>query len=107
MAGPVFEIERSACAPTLVTFVALFAGFGSAVLELTLATFVTLPLKAGEVEKVDVIVADCPAASVPRAQGNGVVQAPEFDTKVRFAGVGSDTVVAVALEGPLFVTTIV
>ena len=35
------------------------------------------------------------------------VQAPAFETKVRFAGVGSLTMTFVAVEGPLFVTTVV
>src|SRR5262245_2673399 len=48
-----------------------------------------------------------PAVTVPRLQGNAVVQSPVFETKVRPAGVGSVTVTAAAFEGPLFVTTMV
>src|SRR5262245_45776828 len=40
-------------------------------------------------------------------QGNGVVQSPVFETKVRPVGVGSVTLTAAAFEGPLLVTTMV
>ena len=51
------------------------------------------------------IVRDAPTGTVPSAQGNGVAQAPAFETNVRFGGVGSATTTAAASEGPLFVTT--
>ena len=100
--------ERSACAPTLVVLLALsLVLFGSAVVVDTVAVFVTLPLKLGDVLYVEVIVAVCPAVIAPRLQGYGFVQAPVLETNVRFAGVGSETLTAVAVDGPLFVTTTV
>src|SRR5205085_6356862 len=107
-AGPVLLIERSDCAPTfVVALAALFVLFGSFSFADTVVVFVTLPLKFGDVLYVDVIVAVCPFVSVPRLHGYALVQAPLLETKVRFAGVGSDTVTPVAVDGPLFVTAIV
>jgi hypothetical protein len=54
-----------------------------------------------------VIVRTWPGVIVPRLQGNGVEQAPEFDTNVVCAGVASVTVTFPASEGPLFATVIV
>ena len=48
-----------------------------------------------------------PAAMVPRAQGNVVVQGPVFETKLSPAGVTSATSTLVASLGPVFVTVIV
>ena len=56
---------------------------------------------------VVVMVLTAPAASVPSAHGEAVVQAPAFDTNVRPGGVGSVTVTATASDGPAFVTTVV
>ena len=85
----------------------LFAVIGSEVVAETVAVFDTLPENAGGVLYVDMMVADCPAAMVPRLQGYAVVQAPELETKVSDGGVGSLTVTPVAVDGPAFVTTIV
>jgi len=107
-AGPTFVMVRSACVPTFVVALALlFVLFGSDSVPDTVAVFVTLPLKFADVPYVDVIVIDCPAASVPRLHGYAEVQAPLFETNVRFAGVGSLTVTPVAVDGPLFLTVTV
>ena len=45
-----------------------------------------------------------PEASVPRLQGNAVVQSPVFETNVRPAGVESVIVTACAAAGPAFAT---
>src|SRR5205085_3150976 len=60
-----------------------------------------------ETPYVDVIVADAPAINVPSEQANGVLHAPLFETNVRPAGVGSETVTPVASEGPELVMVIV
>ena len=108
MAGPLFVMARSACAPTFVVAVALlFVLFVSGVVVDTVAVFVTLPLKVGDVLYVDVIVTGEPTATVPRLHGYALVQPPEFETNVRFAGVGSLTTTFAADDGPLFVTVTV
>jgi hypothetical protein len=87
VAGPLFVMPRSACAPTFVVAVALLsAPFGSVVVEATVAVLVTLPLKLGDVLYVAVIVAVWPGVIVPRPHGKLLVHAPPFDTHVRFAG---------------------
>jgi hypothetical protein len=48
-----------------------------------------------------------PDAIVPKLHGKAVVQAPEFETKVRLAGVVSDTETPVASPGPRFDTVVV
>src|ERR1700694_4428483 len=57
--------------------------------------------------KVEVIVADCPTFRMPRLHGKALVQAPEFETNVRPAGVVSATTTPFATSGPAFVTKIV
>jgi hypothetical protein len=52
---------------------------------------------------VTLIVLLAPGASVPRVQGNAVVQSPVLETKVNPAGVGSVTLTLVALLGPSLV----
>src|SRR4030095_5987650 len=47
-----------------------------------------------------------PAAIVPSAQGNGVVQAPAFDRNVNSVGTGSSTVTPLAGPGPWVVSTV-
>ena len=54
--------------------------------------------------KMAVMVRVWPDASAPRSQGNGVVQAPEFETNVRPAGAESATITACASPGPAFAT---
>ena len=49
---------------------------------------------------VVVIVAELPFAIEGIVQGNGVVQAPLFETNVRPAGVGSLTITFAAADGP-------
>ena len=107
--GPLLVTERSVCAPmAVVADDVLLALFGSLTADDTFAVFVTLvPAKFDGTLYVDVIVAVWPALSVPRLHGYAVVHAPLLETNVRFAGVGSDTVTPVAVDGPLFVTAIV
>jgi hypothetical protein len=57
--------------------------------------------------QVEVIVALWPFVRLPSAQGKAEVQAPELETNVKPEGVGSATETALAVDGPLFVTTIV
>ncbi len=49
----------------------------------------------------------CPDGTVPSAHGNGVLQAPVVETKLRPVGVTSATETPAASEGPLLVTVIV
>jgi hypothetical protein len=88
-----------------VTEALLLALFESGVEELTVAVFVA-DEELGTTVKVEVIVTICKGASVPRLQGNGVVQPPEFETKIRRTGV-SLTMTFVAEDGPRFFTVIV
>ena len=53
------------------------------------------------------MVWEAPGAIAPSTHGNAVVQAPPLESKVRPLGVGSSTMTLVALDGPVFVTTIV
>src|ERR1051326_2128925 len=107
-AGPDFVMVRSACVPTfVVAFALLFVLFGSDSLPDTVAMFVTLPLKFGDVLYVAVTVTVWPAVRVPRLQGKTVQPPPLAETNVRFAGVGSLSVTPVAVDGPLFFTPIV
>src|SRR4051794_31875010 len=108
-AGPLLRIERSACGASEVVAVAvLLPLFGSLAPEVTVAVFVVnVPAKFAGIENVALIVAICPAVIVPRLQGNAVVQAPVFETKVRPAGVGSLTTTLPADAGPLLTTVIV
>ena len=48
-----------------------------------------------------------PDVIVPKLHGKAVTQAPEFETKVRLAGVVSDTETPVASPGPRFDTVVV
>src|SRR5207253_8441395 len=91
----------------VVALAEMFMLFGSPVVAETVAVFVTLPLNIGEVLYVAVNVACCPAVSVPRLQGKVVVQAPAFESQVRFGDGGSLTVTPADDDGPLFVTVIV
>ena len=106
-AGPVFVIDRSAEAVTLVVAVAVLSPLvGSGSLALIVAVFVMLPPVAGAVA-VMVIVALAPDASVPTAQTTvpeALVQVPWVelaDTNVTPAGRVSVTVAPVAVPGPL------
>jgi hypothetical protein len=87
----------------------LFPGVGSGVEDETVAVL-TIGAGAGYpdgIAYVDVIVADAPAATVPRLHGKAVTHAPAFEMNVRPAGVGSVTDTACASDGPLSVTTVV
>ena len=50
------------------------------------------------------IVRTAPTGTAASVHGNGVVQAPVFETKVRPLGVGSLTVTSRASEGPALLT---
>jgi hypothetical protein len=108
-AGPLFTIERSACgASEVLALAVLFADDGSLAPEVTVAVFVTeAPATFAGMLKVALMVAVCPAVIVPRLQGNGVVQAPLFETNVVPAGAGSLTLTLPADAGPPFVTVMV
>ena len=85
------------------------SGVGSAAAEdaeTVLTTGSGVVYEAGT-ENVVTMVRVAPTASVPRAQGYAVVQAPLVETNVRPVGVGLFTVVSAATEGPRFVTTVV
>jgi hypothetical protein len=87
----------------------LFESTGSAVVVETVAEFTAGfgVVYAASTAKVVVIVRVVPAAMVPRLQGQLLVQAPEFDTKVKPDGVGSLTKTIAASDGPLLVTVTV
>jgi hypothetical protein len=109
--GPLFTTDRSMLPPVasgVVTVDELFVLFASFVELLTDAVLlIELPVKPAGTLNVDVIVAVCPDVIVLSAHGNGALHAPEFETNVRPAGVGSLTNTFDALSGPLFVTVIV
>ena len=84
----------------------LFTVLGSGVEDVTVAVF-DVPCKLGGAVNVALMVTDWPLLSVPRLQGNAVVQPPEFETKANPAGVGSLTTTFAAGDGPLLVTVIV
>ena len=108
LAGPVFVIATSAFTPTMPDAVeVLFAKFGSGVVELTVAVFVTVPVAVEARANVDVMVAVPAGASPRRRHGNAVVHAPEFETNVSDADGVSVTVTLSAALGPLFVTVMV
>src|SRR5262245_62205318 len=87
----------------------LFAALVSTVrlATLTVLTIGTGPVNAAGTLNVAVMMRVAPAASVPSAHGNAVVQSPAFDTNVSPAGAGSSTTTAGAVDGPTFVTAIV
>src|ERR1051325_1514580 len=106
--GPLLLIDRSAlCVMLAVALAVLFVPFGSFVAEPTVAVFVTVPVAFEGRAKALLMVTLWPGVSVPRAQGNAVVQPPLFDENVVPAGAGSLTVTLAASEGPLFVTVMV
>src|SRR5258705_471485 len=109
----VFVIDKSpGPALTAVVVVALlFAAFGSLVPLLTVAVFDIVEPPGVELLTftVSVIVAEPPAMSVPRLQVTvgPAVHVPcdgVAETKVVFAGSGSETETVLASDGPLLVT---
>ena len=89
---------------TVVAVALLLAGSVSVVAVATVAVLLMSgPVYPSGTAKVVRMIRVWPAGMVPSAQGNGVVQAPVFPTKVRPLGVGSDTVTPVASLGPWFV----
>src|SRR5437660_12363133 len=106
--GPFFVIDTSAAAPTLVVVVDwLSAMFGS---PSTADTEAVLTIAPPEYEfgtlYIDVSVTDWPALSVPIEHGNDVQVEPVTERKAMPVGVGSETTTPVAVDGPLFCTTI-
>jgi hypothetical protein len=89
----------------LVNVDVLFAVEASIVDAETVALLMIGPAVApAPTVKVAVIVRISPDRSVPRLQGKAVVQAPELETNVSPAGVGSLTTTACASAGPAFAT---
>src|ERR1051325_1506628 len=91
----------------IMTLLLLLLGFGSVAELVTLAVFVTVARAKLLTAYVEVIVADWFAPIDGMRHGNAVVQAPELETNVRPAGVGSLTTTFAALFGPALATTIV
>jgi len=108
VAGPAVVIDTSDEMLEVVDAVAeLFAEFGSADVEDTVAVLVTVPANVEATVYVLVMVTVAPEFIVPMLHGNAVVQPPVFDTNVRLAGVTSATDTPVAVLGPLLVTVTV
>src|SRR3954452_11327798 len=106
--GPFFVMATSAAAPTLVVVVDwLSAMFGSPSIADAEAMFTTAPPEYdGGTLYIDVNVTDWPALSVPIEHGNDVHVEPVTERKAIPVGVGSETVTPLAVDGPLFCTTI-
>jgi hypothetical protein len=112
VAGPVLLIARSAEAVTVVVAVAvLFAGFGSAVVEATLAVLLKLPAWFGALTVTVITGAVAPAASAARVHVTDTLPVfehdqpvPVADTNVTPAGSVSVTVRFAASDGPAFDT---
>src|ERR1051325_4189862 len=106
--GPLLLIDRSAlCVMLAVALAVLCVPLGAFVAEPAVAVFVTVPVAFDGRAKALLMVTLWPGVSVPRAQGNAVVQPPLLEEKVVPAGAGSLTVTLAASEGPLFVTVMV
>ena len=108
-AGPVLLTLTSATGVTSVMTggVRLFKMFVSPVGELTLATFVKLPL-AGAVTVTDKLVT-CPLINVPKSQLTTpleLVPLPDAPTKLTPPGKVSVTITLLAEDGPKLVTEI-
>jgi hypothetical protein len=106
VAGPVLVIDRFAPLTVAVDVEELFAAFGSAVVELTVAVFETAPVTPEPIVYVLVIVTTPEGAIEPRLHGYAVTQPPLFDTKVRPAGVVSATDTPVAVPDALVFVTV-
>jgi hypothetical protein len=91
----------------IVADAVLSAGFGSVVVELTLAVFMSGDWVRPDTVNVAVIVFVTPPSNAPSVQGNAVVQAPLLELHVSAAGVGSATTTFCETDGPLFLTVIV
>jgi hypothetical protein len=112
VAGPLFTMERSACATTAVVALdVLFAGFGSGVVAVTAAVLTADPPWAGAVTATVMVGADAPLASEGRVQVTDTL--PEFvqvqpvpvaDTNVTPAGRVSVTDTLAAAAGPALAT---
>ena len=104
-----FVIDRSAAWVIVVSIdVALFAGFRSAVVEVTLAALVAVP--AAVACTVIVTDRDAPDAISARVQVTvplALAQPAEADTNVVLAGSASMTVGATEMFGPAFATVTV
>jgi hypothetical protein len=106
VAGPVFTIETSACVVTLVvTVLALLAGFGSDVVDDTVAVllmFVPLGVPAFIATTIEYVSLPPDGRSAPLA---GPVRCVS-ETSVVFGGAVSAKVAATAVSGPLLATMI-
>jgi hypothetical protein len=101
-------METSVDAVTFVEAVdELFAGFRSNTVVEAVAVLEIDPVNAGLMVYVLVITALPPEAIVPKLHGKAVAQLPEFETKVRLAGVVSATETPVASPVPTFDTVVV
>src|SRR3954462_4958283 len=110
-AGPVFTIRKSATGVTVVMTggVTPLVGTGSAVGEVTFATFVKATPLTGAVT-VNVRLVACNAVRVPRFQTTTALlfePLPLVLTKITPAGKASVTTTLAAVEGPRLVTLIV
>jgi len=85
----------------------LFDEFESAVDETTFAEFVIGLAPVCAMEYFAEMVTLCPTPSDAIVHGNGVVQAPLFDTNVSLDGGVSSTTTVFAVIGPRFVAVIV
>src|SRR4051794_16244484 len=106
--GPLLLMATSAAAPTFVVVVDwLSAIFGSPSMAEAEAVFtIAPPAYDGGTLYIEVSVTDWPAVSVPITHGNDVQVEPVTERKAIPVGVGSETVTPVAVDGPLFCTTI-
>ena len=93
---------------TVVAVTELLFGVGSGTLvEVTDATFVILPVNAGNTRYVAVTVVLAPTGNAASVHGNPLAHGAPADTKVSPAGVGSASTGSGTASGPWLVTTIV
>ena len=90
----------------------LLSGFGSVVVEVTVAVLVIVPGIISDTIPLIKIVCDSPSANVPKSRvpSHGVNVAPssiEYSGFIILSGISSINSTFSAAFGPLFVTTIV
>src|SRR5687768_18093401 len=100
-------METSARSMNVVALPLLFVVFVSVEVVETVAVLVMLEPAPPVTVYVATMVFVEPAPTVPSEQGKAVVQSPLFETKVRFAGVGSLTMTLSAADGPALFTRMV
>ena len=106
-AGPVFTIDRSACAVTVVTSVdVLFPGVGSAVVLVTVAVFDNDPDAGAVPDTVATNVSPSARSALVQVRTPKAIAQPdvEVDGDPKPDGNVSLTTGALAVDGPLFVT---